>query len=380
MQGRTSQAEGYRYGFQNQEEDEETGWVNYKYRMHNPSTGRFFAVDPLASKYPFYSPYAFSGNRVVDMVELEGLEPARPGQDIGETQQTDGSTWGWTGDEWAHSDPGITVTGKSEKPRYISSGLLQSISGNGRRNSPIPWTKTGNYEARLQGEQYRKEVGTLMKGISYSLLATNAIEPIVMGLASGVEHFAAHYGSISLSGGIQWVHQSYMATHRYGWSLKSLKVGFGNIDAIDAIYSPFGGLGSGFGAKLLAGTGFSALGGNFDLKLSNANNIFDGGIKSAIHGTKDKAAFYADFGVGIAGSLLSAAAAGSMNIRNTQTRHVVEYRALHSKASWWGSAFGALGKYLKYSAPSTKGFFKDPVIQQGIQQDMKHIENLIFVH
>ncbi|MEZ4826750.1 MAG: hypothetical protein R3C61_10735 [Bacteroidia bacterium] len=32
-------------------------------------------MDPLAPKYPFYSPYAFSGNRVLDAVELEGLEP-----------------------------------------------------------------------------------------------------------------------------------------------------------------------------------------------------------------------------------------------------------------------------------------------------------------
>ena len=44
--------------------------------MHDPRVGRFFAVDPLSPKYPFYSPYQFSGNRLIDMVELEGLEPA----------------------------------------------------------------------------------------------------------------------------------------------------------------------------------------------------------------------------------------------------------------------------------------------------------------
>ncbi len=43
--------------------------------MHDPRIGRFFAVDPLTGKYPFYSPYAFSGNRVIDAIELEGLEP-----------------------------------------------------------------------------------------------------------------------------------------------------------------------------------------------------------------------------------------------------------------------------------------------------------------
>ncbi|NUY82715.1 hypothetical protein HUK80_17565 [Flavobacterium sp. MAH-1] len=48
--------------------------------MHDPRVGRFFAVDPLEKKYPWYTPYQFSGNRVVDMVELEGLEPDEPDQ------------------------------------------------------------------------------------------------------------------------------------------------------------------------------------------------------------------------------------------------------------------------------------------------------------
>jgi hypothetical protein len=48
--------------------------INYKYRMHDPRIGRFFAVDPLTSKYPHYSPYSFSGNKVIHRVELEGLE------------------------------------------------------------------------------------------------------------------------------------------------------------------------------------------------------------------------------------------------------------------------------------------------------------------
>jgi len=36
--------------------------------------GDFFAVDPLASKYPHYTPYSFSGSKVIHAVELEGLE------------------------------------------------------------------------------------------------------------------------------------------------------------------------------------------------------------------------------------------------------------------------------------------------------------------
>ncbi len=68
----------YRYGFQGQEKDDEVkgegNSLNYKYRMHDPRIGRFFATDPLEKVYPHNSPYAFSENRVIDGVELEGLE------------------------------------------------------------------------------------------------------------------------------------------------------------------------------------------------------------------------------------------------------------------------------------------------------------------
>jgi RHS repeat-associated protein len=76
---RHGSSDAYRYGFQGQEKDDELkgegNSLNYTFRMHDPRVGRFFAVDPLTKKYPFYSPYAFSGNRVIDARELEGLEP-----------------------------------------------------------------------------------------------------------------------------------------------------------------------------------------------------------------------------------------------------------------------------------------------------------------
>jgi RHS repeat-associated protein len=76
---RHSSTDAYRYGFQGQEKDDEIkgegNSLNYTFRMHDPRAGRFFATDPLTSKYPFYSPYSFSGNRVIDATELEGLEP-----------------------------------------------------------------------------------------------------------------------------------------------------------------------------------------------------------------------------------------------------------------------------------------------------------------
>ena len=49
--------------------------MNYTFRMHDPRVGRFFARDPFEKSYPWNSSYAFSENRVIASVELEGLEP-----------------------------------------------------------------------------------------------------------------------------------------------------------------------------------------------------------------------------------------------------------------------------------------------------------------
>ena len=75
---RHGSSNAYRYGFQGQEKDDELkgegNSLSYTFRMHDPRVGRFFAVDPLFKTYPWNSSYAFSENRVIDGVELEGLE------------------------------------------------------------------------------------------------------------------------------------------------------------------------------------------------------------------------------------------------------------------------------------------------------------------
>ncbi|MFC5193317.1 RHS repeat domain-containing protein [Algoriphagus aquatilis] len=62
--------------FQSQESIDDLGlnWSSFKWRNHQPDIGRFFNIDPLADKYVHNSPYAFSENKVVAHVELEGLE------------------------------------------------------------------------------------------------------------------------------------------------------------------------------------------------------------------------------------------------------------------------------------------------------------------
>ncbi len=78
MSDRSVSSDKARYGFQGQEKDSEMkgegNSINYKYRMHDPRLGRFFSVDPLATKFPWNSSYAFSENSTIAFVELEGLE------------------------------------------------------------------------------------------------------------------------------------------------------------------------------------------------------------------------------------------------------------------------------------------------------------------
>ena len=46
----------------------------WKYRISDPAIGRFWQIDPLAEDYMYNGTYNFSENRVIDSVELEGLE------------------------------------------------------------------------------------------------------------------------------------------------------------------------------------------------------------------------------------------------------------------------------------------------------------------
>jgi RHS repeat-associated protein len=79
LDGRTVSG-GYRFGFQNQEKDDEIkgegNSINYTFRMHDPRLGRFFAVDPLYNYFPLNSTYMFSENKLIQGIELEGLQVA----------------------------------------------------------------------------------------------------------------------------------------------------------------------------------------------------------------------------------------------------------------------------------------------------------------
>lgn len=74
-----AQKEGYRYGFNGQEKDDElygaegTSYA-FEYRMHDARVGRFLSIDPLAREFAYYSPYIFAGSSPIAFIDLDGLE------------------------------------------------------------------------------------------------------------------------------------------------------------------------------------------------------------------------------------------------------------------------------------------------------------------
>jgi len=75
MVGRSyASSEQYRFCFNGKEDDKETGWQNYGFRMYNPVLARFFRVDPIAKDYPELTPYQFASNTPICAIDLDGLE------------------------------------------------------------------------------------------------------------------------------------------------------------------------------------------------------------------------------------------------------------------------------------------------------------------
>src|SRR5690554_2167266 len=165
MQGRSFNSSEYRFGFQNQESENEIwGEGNasfFKYRISDNRLGRFFAVDPLAAKYPHNSTYAFSENSTIAFVELEGLEKV---------------VKKWVmGYEWAIS----TVTWESLYP-----GEEHGPQGTGTLNKIYKKDKNG--ELVFQYESYSRSWSDV--GNSVPVQATKAI------VKSTVESEALAYG------------------------------------------------------------------------------------------------------------------------------------------------------------------------------------------
>ena len=76
--------EKYKYKFNGKELDTETGLYYYGARYYNPRISQFYATDPLAEKYPNFSPYTYTADNPVMLVDPNGLYITKIG-----------AIWGW---------------------------------------------------------------------------------------------------------------------------------------------------------------------------------------------------------------------------------------------------------------------------------------------
>ncbi|MDY3529835.1 JAB-like toxin 1 domain-containing protein [Riemerella anatipestifer] len=63
------------YLFNGKELDSETGLYYYGARYYDPKTSIWLNVDPLAEKYPFTSPYTYTLNNPINLIDPTGMEP-----------------------------------------------------------------------------------------------------------------------------------------------------------------------------------------------------------------------------------------------------------------------------------------------------------------
>jgi len=72
----------YRFGFNGKMNDNDVKGLgneqDYGMRIYDPRIGKFFSIDPLQAKYPWYTPYQFAGNNPIKFVDLDGAEPLNP--------------------------------------------------------------------------------------------------------------------------------------------------------------------------------------------------------------------------------------------------------------------------------------------------------------
>jgi RHS repeat-associated protein len=72
----------YKFGFNGKMNDDEVkgglgNQQDYGMRIYDSRVGRFLSVDPLTKKFPQYTPYSFSGNSPIWLIDKNGTEPDR---------------------------------------------------------------------------------------------------------------------------------------------------------------------------------------------------------------------------------------------------------------------------------------------------------------
>jgi RHS repeat-associated protein len=143
-----------RYRFCGKEKDEESGLYYYGLRYYNPWSCRFINLDPLAAKYPFYTPYQYAGNKPINYIDLDGAEEKKadaPKKDSTSTGKTGTTKTGYGG-------------GNAGKP----SGAGTTVDNTQNSNNQVKPDFSKAHEAAESKSGYAGHMGTDIKNNSTS--------------------------------------------------------------------------------------------------------------------------------------------------------------------------------------------------------------------
>jgi RHS repeat-associated protein len=185
MPGRKFNIGDYRYGFNGKEADRRGEWASlvrydYGFRVYDSALGRFLSIDPLARKYPWYTPYQFAGNMPIKYIDLDGLEPANNPEDPANQNgrnptKTINSIYEKTGGEenfrknfanymQGEYNSNATVSGISNKSGYTSDSKDGADKGNLWVNSTGVF-KASDYENFDSRDFSNFLLGSMINGI-----------------------------------------------------------------------------------------------------------------------------------------------------------------------------------------------------------------------
>ncbi len=95
-----------RYRYVGKEKDLESGLYYYGARYYQPWTCRFISIDPLASDYPFYTPYNYAGNKPINKIDIDGMQEEGAQTKPGSNSNNIGSANEGSAQNWQFTTPG----------------------------------------------------------------------------------------------------------------------------------------------------------------------------------------------------------------------------------------------------------------------------------
>jgi len=128
-----------KWKFTGHELDRETGLYYAKARYYDPKMSVFLSVDPMLEKYPGWSPYNYTLNNPINLVDPTGMEADDPPLGMSREHGTfySDNTGSWKYDK--HSD---TWKGQNGSPDIDNAQNIQTVEVTGNKSS-----KKGYFES-----------------------------------------------------------------------------------------------------------------------------------------------------------------------------------------------------------------------------------------